>query len=168
MNLNKFKKLKSPYVILTIAPPLCGKSFFCKKFTEIINKDVEIISRDQIMLDIWGNSNYTEAFKNVNQRDVNKALSSKLKAAADLGLDVIVDMTNLFSKRRKTTLGFFGDDYDKIGVIFPLPSEKELESRNIKRFNEEQKNISKSVLDNMISSYQPIKDSEGFTKIISL
>ena len=172
MKLDKFKKLKSPYVLVLIGPPVSGKSFFTNKFKEKINPDVFVISRDQIVMDLHAEDNddeftYNDAYKSVNNKEVKRRLSSDMLEAAE-GYDVIVDMTNMISKRRKDTLSYFGDEYTKIAVIFPILEWDEYMARNKKRESEEGKFIPESVLRSMISSYQPIKDDEGFDKVISI
>ncbi len=167
MDLNKFRKLKSPYVIILVGPPLSGKTVFCNKFIETIDDDVTIISRDQIMMDLNGPGSYSDAF-NKADREVNKILYQKLISANKQKENVIIDMTHMFSKRRRIHLNYFSKDYQKIGVIFPLLSDEEYIERNSKRVREEDKNISLNVIHNLISSYQTIKDDEGFDKIISL
>ena len=77
-------------------------------------------------------------------------------------------MTNMTSKRRSNTLSNFGDEYTKIGVIFPIVGMDEYKRRNDKRELEESKFIPEHVIKRMISSYQKIREDEGFDKIISL
>ena len=72
------------------------------------------------------------------------------------------------SKRRKMNLNYFTDDYYKVGVIFPILSDEEYQRRNLKRNQEENKDIPQSVIKSMISGYQPIREDEGFDKVISL
>ena len=163
MNVNK---LKEPYVLILIGPPLVGKTTWIKK--NFANKDVKLISRDQIVLDVYGSDDYDEAFKNVDQKMVNNVLESTLLKASDNGENVIVDMTNLTSKRRKHTLSYFDDNYSKIAVIFPPVDWDEIQKRNEKRKKEENKNIPEHVLKTMLSSYQPVSHEEGFDKVVSL
>ena len=113
MNLSQFKTLKTPYVLLLIGPPLVGKSFFCRKFMEEIDSDVTIISRDEIVKEVYGDDNYDEAFKNVDQKKVNYILSETMKEAGEYDKNVIIDMTNMTSKRRRGTLQNF-DNFNKI------------------------------------------------------
>ena len=163
MNVNK---LKEPYVLILIGPPLVGKTTWIKK--NFANKDVKLISRDQIVLDVYGSEDYDEAFKNVDQKRVNNVLESTLLKASDNGENVIVDMTNLTSKRRKHTLSYFDDNYSKIAVIFPPVDWDEIQKRNEKRKKEENKTIPEHVLKTMLSSYQPVSHEEGFDKVVSL
>ena len=158
------KNLKEPFVIILIGPPLSGKTTWVRKNFP----DVEVISRDEILMEVYGSDNYDEAFKNVNQRRVDKVLHERLVSANDEMKNVIIDMTHMTSKRRKHNLDYFGDDYFKLGVIFPILSNDEYESRNQKRSTEESKFIPMGVIKRMISSYQSIRSDEGFDKIISL
>jgi len=165
MDLSKLRNIKTPYILILIGPPLSGKSVFCKKFIGEIDSDVTIISRDQVILDVYGSDNYTDAFKNVDQKEVDRALINNIKKAS-VG-NTIIDMTNLTTKRRKYNLSFFPNHY-KVGVIFPLLEKEEYDRRNAKRLEEENKHIPHFVLTRMISSYTPIAEGEGFDKVISL
>jgi len=166
MSLN-IKHLKQPWVLVLIGPPLSGKSTWIKNNFDM--NEVILISRDQTLLDVYGSDNYDEAFKNVNQKEVDRVLVSNIQKASKEGKNVIIDMTNMTRKRRIYNLNFFGNEYYKVGVIFPILDESEYERRNLKRKEEEQKFIPTHVLKNMISSYQTVdKSSEGFNKIVSL
>lgn len=165
MNINK---LKEPYILVLIGPPLVGKSTWIRE--NFISKgiDVNVISRDQLVMDLYGSDDYNKAFKEVNQKEVNAMLERSFVEASQNGDNVIVDMTNLTSKRRKSTLNYFGDEYQKVAVIFPPVDWEEIKRRNEKREREEQKTIPEHVIKNMLSSYQPVKDEEGFDKIVSI
>jgi tRNA uridine 5-carbamoylmethylation protein Kti12 len=168
MDLSKFKKLKSPYILMLIGPPLSGKTFFYRKFLSEIDNNVELISRDDIVMEVYGSKNYTEAFKNVDQKEVDRILHERLVDANLQNKNVIIDMTHMASKRRKHNLNYFSDDYYKLAVIFPILSEDEYERRNKKRIEEENKDLPMHIVKSMISSYQPVSADEGFNKIISL
>lgn len=160
------KHLKEPYVLVLIGPPLSGKDFFIRQ--NFSDKDVVMISRDQILLDVYGSDNYDEAFKNVDQKKVDVELANQLRQASVDKKNVIINMTNMTSKRRSHNLSYFSDDYLKVAVIFPILEWDEYRRRNLKRQQEEKKSIPEQVIKNMISSYQPINPSEGFDKIFSL
>jgi tRNA uridine 5-carbamoylmethylation protein Kti12 len=168
MDLNKFKNLKSPYVLILVGPPLSGKTFFYNKFKSEIDNDVKLISRDEILMEVYGSRNYTEAFKKVDQKEVDRILDSRLRETNSSNQNVIIDMTHMTSKRRKHNLNYFSSDYYKLAVIFPILSDDEYVRRNDKRIEEENKDLPMHVIRNMISSYQNIKDDEGFKKVISL
>lgn len=168
MDLSKFKNLKSPYILILVGPPLSGKTFFYKKFLSEIDNNVELISRDEIVMEVYGSRNYTDAFNNVDQKEVDRVLDSRLKEANKTKKNVIVDMTHMTSKRRKQNLDYFSDDYYKLAVIFPILSDEEYVKRNKKRIEEENKDLPMHIVKRMISSYQPIRSDEGFNKIVSL
>jgi hypothetical protein len=77
-------------------------------------------------------------------------------------------MTNMTSKRRQHNLQHFGDDFTKVAVIFPILEWEEYQTRNEKRKREEKKWIPEHIIRNMIKSYQPIREEEGFDRVMSL
>lgn len=169
MEINKIQSIldgaNQPVVMMLVGPPLSGKDTMIRQLN--LN-DTVVISRDQIVLDLWGTDDYDAAFKGVDQKKVDKELLSLMKESAMNHKNVIINMTNLTSKRRKSTLDLFDNSYYKVAVIFPILDSEEYVSRNEKRFKEEKKFIPTNVLKNMISSYNPISKEEGFHKIISL
>jgi len=170
MDIKKLQKVldnsNQPYILILIGPPMSGKDWVLKSLK--LPDDIVIISRDQILLDVYGSDNYDEAFKNVNQKEVDRVLISSIQKASKSGQNVILNMTHMTRKRRTYNLSFFGDEYNKIAVIFPILSDEEYERRNKKRQLEENKSIPLHVLKNMIGSYQTVTKEEGFDKIVSL
>jgi predicted kinase len=158
------KNLKEPFVIILIGPPLSGKTTWIRENFPT----TEVISRDETVMEVYGSRNYTEAFNNVDQKEVDKVLTQKFLDANLAKKNVIVDMTHMASKRRKQNLNYFTNDYYKLAVIFPILSEEEYVKRNQKRIEEENKDLPMGVVKSMISSYQPITSDEGFNKVISL
>ena len=158
------KNLKEPFVIILIGPPLSGKSTWIRENFPT----TEVISRDEIVMEVYGSRNYTEAFKSVDQKEVDKVLAQRFLDANKEKKNVIVDMTHMASKRRKQNLNYFTDDYYKLGVIFPILTDDEYVKRNQKRIEEENKDLPMGIVKSMISSYQPITSDEGFKKVISL
>jgi predicted kinase len=158
------KYLKEPFVIILIGPPLSGKSTWIRENFPT----TEVISRDETVMEVYGSRNYTEAFNNVDQKEVDRVLTQKFLDANLAKKSVIVDMTHMASKRRKQNLNYFSDDYYKLGVIFPILSDDEYVRRNQKRIEEENKDLPMRIVKSMISSYQPITTDEGFNKVITL
>lgn len=165
MSLN-IKHLKEPWVLTLIGPPMSGKDTWIRQNFNL--DQIVMISRDQILLDVYGSDNYDEAFKNVNQKEVDRVLVSTFINASKDKKNVIINMTNMTRKRRISNLDYFGDEYYKVAVIFPILDEAEYERRNLKRKEEESKWIPPHVLKSMISSYQSVTKEEGFDKIVSL
>lgn len=158
------KNLKEPFVIILVGPPLSGKSTWIRNNFP----DTSVISRDEILMEVYGSRDYDKAFSNVDQKEVDRVLHQRLVDANKSKENVIIDMTHMTSKRRKHNLDYFSDDYYKLCVIFPLLSDEEYERRNQKRMKEENKNLPMHVVKRMISQYQSIRQDEGFDKVISL
>ena len=156
--------IKEPFVIILIGPPLSGKTTWIRENFPT----TQVISRDETVMDVYGSRNYTEAFNNVDQKEVDRVLTQKFLDANKEKRNVIVDMTHMASKRRKQNLNYFTDDYYKLAVIFPILSDDEYERRNKKRIEEENKDLPMKIVKSMISSYQPITTDEGFNKVISI
>lgn len=156
--------LSETFVILLIGPPLSGKTTWIRENFPT----TDVISRDEIVMEVYGSRNYTEAFNSVDQKEVDRILRQRLLDYSSEKRSVIVDMTNMTTKRRKSSLNYFSDGYYKMAVIFPILSDEEYKIRNDKRIVEENKNLPMYVIKNMISSYQPISTEEGFDEVISL
>ena len=106
--MNKFllKTLTNPFVILMVGPPLVGKSTAINTWLSNFNGEVNVISRDAILLEEHGSNDYSAAFDSVNQKKVDKILVSRLEDANMNRENVIIDMTNLTKKRRSYNLSF--------------------------------------------------------------
>lgn len=170
MEIRKIKKILTdidgPYVIILIGPPLSGKDTFIRKLD--MGESTKMISRDQIILDVYGDDDYDTAFQNVSQKKVDEELDRQLRYCSKNGENVIVNMTHMSPKRRIKNLDYFGNEYYKLAIIFPILEWSEYEKRNNRRKEEESKFIPVSVIKNMISSYRPIREYEGFDRVINL
>ena len=157
-------KANDPYVLLLVGLPLSGKSTWIKRNYP----DTKVISRDDLVMEVYGSDNYSEAFKNVNQKEVDRLLDLRLKDANLNKDNVIVDMTNLSPKRRKQTLRYFSNDYDKVAIAFPILEDVEYSERNNTRKINENKWIPPFVLKSMLDSYIVPTLDEGFNNITIL
>lgn len=154
-----------PWVVIMIGPPLSGKTTFLRN--EMSEFEFDVISRDDIVIQVHGSDDYNTAFGSVNQKRVDSILKNRFEKLSNSGRNVVVDMTNMTRNRRISNLSYFKDHY-KIGLIFPILDISEYELRNNKRTSEEKKTIPIGVIKNMISSYQTISKNEGFDRIFSL
>jgi predicted kinase len=157
-------KLKEPFVILLVGPTLSGKSTWIRNNYP----DTNVISRDEIVMEVAGTRDYNKAFDSVDHKLVDKLLAEKLSEANSTKTSTIVDMTNMNIKRRSQTLRYFSDDFYKVAVVFPILSDEEYQKRNIDRNAKENKWIPPSVIKSMIDSYQEPSYDEGFSNIIFL
>ena len=150
--------------MMLIGPTLSGKSTYIRNNYP----NVEVISRDEIVMEVFGSRDYNLAFKEVDQKEVDRVLASRLKEANDSKTNVIIDMTNMTVKRRMATLRNFDKDFSRIAVIFPILSDEEYIKRNIDRNSKENKWIPPFVIKSMIDSYQEPSIQEGYDRIITL
>ncbi len=162
---NLLSRIKEPYVILLVGHPLVGKDTLIRQLDGL---EFEVISRDDIVMDLSGTDDYSKAFKTVDQKKVDKILINSIEKSAANEHNVIINMTNMSRKRRIYNLSFYDDNYYKIAIVFPILSEVEYDKRNKKRHKEENKSIPNHIVKSMIDSYQPVDKSEGFDKIISI
>ena len=153
-------------VILLVGPPLSGKDTYLRIG---IYSHYEIISRDDILMSLHKNDNYTEAFSSVDQKMVDKILNKQIIDCVDKKKDVIINMTNLSKKSRQRHLSKFPSDYyEKIAIVFPKLDTKEYFSRNTERKEKENKFIPVSIIESMIHNWENVTTDEGFDKIINL
>ena len=157
-------KLKEPFVMILVGTTLSGKSTWVRNNYP----RVEVISRDEIVMEVAGTRDYNKAFDTVDQKLVDKVLAERLSNSNSNKTSTIVDMTNMTVKRRAQTLRYFDNSFYKVAVIFPILSDDEYQKRNIDRNAKENKWIPPSVIKSMIDSYQQPTTVEGFDNIISL
>lgn len=158
------KELKEPFVIVLVGVPLTGKSTFIRENFE----GTDVISRDEIVMEISESRNYSDAWKKVDQKKVDRLLIQRLNECNKEKRNVIIDMTNLTVKSRVSKLNLFSKDYFKVAVIFPVLSNEEFERRNEERKINENKFIPIFVVKNMINSYEVPTSKEGFNKIVKV
>ena len=156
--------LKEPFVMLLIGPSLSGKSTWLRNNYPTVN----VISRDQIVMEFAGTRDYNKAFNTVDHKLVDRVLAERLTESNSNKTSTIVDMTNMTVKRRAQTLRYFDDSFYKIAVVFPILSDEQYQMRNIDRNSKENKWIPPSVIKSMIDSYQYPTIEEGFDNIIFL
>jgi predicted kinase len=150
-------------VVVMVGPPLSGKSTIIKEIKDY----AEIVSRDDIVMELGNGLNYKDSFKTVNQKDVDKLLKKRMVDLGKTTENVVIDMTNLSPKRRKNHLAKFPKHY-KIACVLDIPKIEVLFERNEKRFKEEEKFISKGVIETMYNSIKYPTKEEGFDNIIQL
>jgi predicted kinase len=155
-----------PRVILLIGPPLSGKDTYLRTG---IYSNHQIISRDDILMSLHKNNNYSQAFLEVNPREVDKLLNDKINQCINDRKFVVINMTNLTKKSRHRHLSKFpSSEYEKIAIVFPKLDLEEYNNRNIIRKEKENKHIPISVIRNMLDNWETVTNDEGFDKIINL
>ena len=150
--------------MMLIGPTLSGKSTYIRNNYS----NIQVISRDEIVMEVFGSRDYNLAFKEVDQKEVDRVLATRLKEANDLKTSVIIDMTNMVVKRRMATLRNFDKNFSRVAVVFPILSDEEYTRRNIDRNAKENKWIPPFVIKSMVDSYQEPTLEEGYDRIIIL
>ena len=150
-------------VILLIGHPLVGKSFWIKNNYP----QTKVISRDDIVLELSNSQNYNDSFSSVDQKLVDRILTQRMISAGLINEDVIIDMTHMTSKRRKSNLLKF-PNFHKMAVVFSHLSDDEIKQRNEVRTLSEGKSVPVSVIKDMVSQFEVPTKSEGFDDIIFL
>ena len=79
-------KLKQPYILILVGHPLVGKSFEINNILNDTNHVINVISRDDILLEVAGTKDYTEAWANVDQGKVNIKLKERINSLYLLAL----------------------------------------------------------------------------------
>lgn len=156
--------MNKPFVILLVGVPLSGKSTWIRNN----HPTTRIVSRDELVMEVYGSDDYNTAFKEVNQKDVDRLLDLRLKEVNTNKENVIVDMTNMVVSRRVKTLRYFSEDYYKEVIVFPVLDSDEYKRRNNERNVNENKWIPPFVISSMLNSYQEPTLDEGFDKITIL
>ena len=157
--------MKSKVMVL-VGPPLSGKDTYLRSqdFSDFV-----IISRDDILMSLHSNSDYSEAFSSVDQKLVDKLLNQKIQDCITNNKNVIINMTNMTKKSRNKHLSKFPNvQYNKVAVVFPKLNLCDYINRNDKRKSEENKFIPLNVIQSMIENWQEVTLDEGFNTIIKL
>jgi predicted kinase len=153
-------------VILLVGPPLSGKDTYLRSQDY---SDFTMISRDDILMSLHDTDDYSEAFGQVDQKEVDRLLNQKIQDCIDGKKNVIINMTNLTKRGRNRHLSKFpNSDYEKIAIVFPKLDITEYINRNLKRKNEENKFIPLNVIQSMIDNWEDVTSDEGFDQIIKL
>lgn len=162
------KNKNTPYILILVGAPLSGKSYFIRDYIKTVDSNVTVVSRDDLVMEVYGSDDYNTAFKEVDQKDVDRLLDLRLKEVNTNKENVIVDMTNMVVSRRVKTLRYFSDDYYKEVIVFPVLDSDEYKRRNNERNVNENKWIPPFVISSMLNSYQEPTLDEGFDKITIL
>lgn len=159
---------KEPFIIVLVGLPGSGKSTWVNENFKDGEDNVVVVSSDK-----WVERRaailrvqYSFVYKDCIGWATAK-MKSDAKNAIKEEKNIIWDQTNLSKKKRKGILKRINDRYYKIAINFDVP-DSVLEERLEHRSKLDGKTIPRHVLENMISSYDPITKDEGFDKIIDI
>jgi putative nucleotidyltransferase with HDIG domain len=140
-------------VVCMIGLPCSGKSTVLKDMKEQ-HEGYVVLSRDDIVMELGRrtsfNLSYNEAFKLVDQKEVDKMFQGRRSTYIKLGLNVIIDMTNMGRKARRRNMQGFKDYYKTAHVC--MTDLATIRHRNEHRAG---KVLPQRVFENMTNSFQP-------------
>lgn len=166
--LSLINKASSPWGLILIGLPGSGKSTFVNKVLEEF-PNTHIASTDNMIdqIALEKGVTYSEAFnKHVNMNLLKKQMIFGITANANAHNNIINDQTNMSRKSRAEKIALM-PHYKLIAVCFEVPA-AELDRRLKEREIATGKHIPKSVLVNMLLSYNAPSKTEGFHDIFML
>jgi predicted kinase len=150
----------SPQFIMLIGAPASGKSTWTKKFLNDTDKHYQVLSTDNLITQMAADigQNYSQGFKQFIS-PATQQFNNDLTAALKSSENIIMDRTNMSAKARDKILSRVPSHYHKVAVFFQI-DRKELDRRLAYRAVVEGKDIPTSVVDSMLSSYNPPTSAE--------
>jgi predicted kinase len=150
-------------VIFMVGAPLSGKSTWIKMRCSETDFDYAVMSRDTMVHIVGQSEDYDVAWRNADQKEVDRKLNQHFEYLTSKGTDFVIDMTNMSKKSRKKWI----DRIDKTkytleAIVFRVPLETLLE-RNKQRPG---KTIPEHVILNMFAAYEEPTTEEGFSEIV--
>jgi len=161
---------EKPLLIVLAGLSGSGKSTISKALLKKTDKIYVIASTDD-MIDEAAQQRgltYSEAFKFLSFKDMNKTFKFKIREAASKGLNLIIDRTNKSVKARQSLLSLTAaGNYTCVCVNVNLPLEQ-LHERLQKRGESTGKWITRDILAGQIKDWQTPSKSEGFDVILDV
>lgn len=146
--------------VVLVGPPLSGKSTFLKTNYQ----GYEILSRDAIVMELGKGKNYTDAYRSVDQSEVDRLYDLRKKEILAAKKNVVFDLTHMTEKSRRKSLDGLSRDFKRTCVTF-LSSYELLKKRNEERTKSEGKFIPEGVMKNMMGSFSFPLITEGFDEM---
>jgi len=158
--------MKQFYMLIGI--PASGKSTWVEHFMKYKNvNDVYIYSTDNHIESMAkeAGTTYSKGFSKFVKKAETKAKYG-LKEALKNGVKYIIwDQTNLTPKTRAKKLAQIPDEYSKVGIVFDIPEERELQRRLDSRPGKE---LSNAIMNSMKHNYVVPMISEGFDSVVNI
>lgn len=153
--------IKKSTVTFMIGPPGVGKTTFIKRegFKNVLSRDDILLKHGKKL----GINDYNLIFSKVDQKLIDRELKNKFHDLIKNGKNFVIDMTMMNKKSRSKFLSQIPNHYKKIAIAFESDIET-LKKRNKMR-EIEGKNLPIHIIQNMLSSYEPPSEKEGFDDI---
>lgn len=121
----------------------------------------------------WQPLSYSDVLEANNE--VQSKFSDVVAQAADSGLNIVVDMTNMNARARQGALAAIKgreDEFRKVAVVFPFQGAEEIVKRVAaqRAAHVKQKGGSKTIppaaMDRMMKSFEHVSSAEGFDEVV--
>jgi predicted kinase len=140
---------------LLIGPPASGKSTYISN----LEKSVTVLSRDNCLMELATSKDYSEAWNEVDQKEVDKLFQQRLVAAIAAKEHFVVDMTNMTVKSRRK---FTQDKRLSCNAVVFITPYHELITRNENRVG---KTLKTFIIRDMCKRFQFPYELENFNDI---
>lgn len=147
--------MSDPIIFVLIGPPGAGKSTWRDRYLNEATRPTIVVSNDDVVEEFAAEHglNYTEAFAQIDQKEVKQKVNERFDRAVRDGADIILDRTNLTTKGRRSFLQRVPKSYTRLAILFDIPRET-LDQRLFERAERTGKRIPKRVVDDMLASYE--------------
>lgn len=145
-----------PTCTILIGLPLSGKSTYIKE-----NNIENVLSRDDIIMQMGDSDNYSECWSSVDQKLVDQNFRLYRSQLIGCGCDFTVDMTNMNIKSRNKQIHDIKKTHNLKAVVF-LTCYDELLKRNKERKN---KTLAPFIITGMVKRWQLPVAGEGFSDV---
>jgi len=143
-------------IYMMIGLPNSGKSTFVKE-----NFDLPILSRDDILIELGNGLSYNDAWKSIDQKEVDKIFEERKREFKNYN-EFVIDLTNLSWKSRAKWFNYYKNYKFKLYVF--LTDIDTIFERNNQR---EGKHIPENVIVNMMKRTElPLKGEGNIEEII--
>lgn len=136
-------------IVFFIGLPASGKTTYRRHY-----EGYTIIARDDVLLQITGETNYRKAWQRQEDEQlspqIEQALEQQFKQALAHNKPIVMDLTNLSRKARKRWLNQLPSHYQAQALIF-LASEADIWQRNHQR---QDKSLPNDVLHDMLLRFE--------------
>ena len=155
---------ESPVCYMMIGLPYSGKSTYVNNIIKKEVGNIAVMSTDDIIHGICKDKkiDYNEGVK-VYFKVANAIMNTRIDAQLKSKKNFVLDRTNLTKKGRERNIRRFHDaGYKVIGVVFPTPSQAQIEKF---RKNRPEQVISDGIIEDMKKRFDKPTESEGFDEL---
>jgi len=150
---------KQPTAVIMVGLPGSGKSTYSQqKFP-----DYTLVSRDAQVEHLGNGLSYSEAFKTVDQKEVDARYQQVFATAVQKKENIVIDKTNLTHKSRMRSIQPLKDKGYNITIVVLMPSIVTLYRRNAKRTG---KVVPTKVIRHMMTTFEMPFANEGSTSYV--